>query len=58
MEGMRIEYHRYDIVEAEIKMLELLQSDDESQHGEEKASEEKADGLNSNLADKLADIFS
>lgn len=45
-------------VEAEIKMLELLQSDDESQHGEEKASEEKADGLNSNLADKLADIFS
>ena len=45
-------------VEAEIKMLELLQSDDESQHDEEKASEEKADGLNSNLADKLADIFS
>lgn len=45
-------------VEAEIKMLELLQSDDESQHDEEKASEEKADGLNSNLAYKLADIFS
>lgn len=45
-------------MEAEIKMFELLQSDDESQHDEEKASEEKADGLNSNLADKLADIFS
>lgn len=45
-------------VEAEIKMLELLQSDDESQHDEEKALEKKADGLNSNLADKLADIFS
>lgn len=45
-------------VEAEIKMLELLQSDDESQQDKEKAPEKKADGLNSNLADKLADIFS
>ena len=45
-------------MESEIKMLELLQSDDESQHDEEKVPEKKADGLNSNLADKLADIFS
>lgn len=45
-------------VEAEIKMLELLQSDNESQHDEEKTSEKKADGLNSDMADKLADIFS
>lgn len=45
-------------VESEIKMLELLQSDYESQHDEEKASGKKADGLNSDMADKLADIFS
>lgn len=45
-------------LEAEIKMLELLRSDNESQHDEEKTSEKKADGLNSDMADKLADIFS
>lgn len=45
-------------VDAEVKMLELLQAKDEIQKSDVEQQEQNADCLHSNIAEKLSDIFS